>query len=95
MAYHYHLSNRLLWWHYPNLSHPSTLCHKLIPSEQRIPLTRRPGGLRPSNSLPSSVCSHIHRLRAALQSLSRKRPGSAELRVLSSTKLEMPATVSR
>jgi hypothetical protein len=76
---------------YPNLSHSSTLCHGLIPSEQRTPLTGRPGGLWSSISLSGDACLHIHRLRAALQSPSRKEPGSAELRVLSSTKHEIPA----
>lgn len=93
IAYHHHHSDRSLRWRYPNLPHPSTLCHKLIPSEQWTPLSRRPGGLRSSNSLSSNTCSRMHNLRAALQSISRKKPRSAELRVLSSTTLDIPTIV--
>lgn len=62
---HYHLSNRSLWWRYPNLPHSSTLCRKQIAREWWTPPTGRPGGLRSSISLPSSMCSRTPHLRAA------------------------------
>jgi hypothetical protein len=78
---------------YPNLFHPSTLCHKLRPNEQWTLLTRRPGSLRPADSLFGNTCSRIHRLRTASPGSSRKEPGSAEPRVLSSTTLEISPSV--
>lgn len=82
---HHHPHDRSHGWLFPNLLHPSTLCHRLTPEEDWTASTACQAVSGLMSSLPGSLCLRTLTLRAALQLLSRKTHCLATPRVLSTS----------
>lgn len=70
---------------FPNLLHPSTLCHRLTPVKDWRPSTARQAVSGLLSSLPGSWCLRTLTLRVASQLLPRKTHCLAAPRVLSTS----------